>query len=355
LNPPKGRAYGRQVDATGWLLDTSIPGDVARAHFPLVRRGYDPIEVQGFARSVAAEIDRLQERCTELENALKLAEAKASERMTEATVAGFLGEEAARMLEASRSAADVALRHAEATAERTVGDADEYAATTTAEADAHAERVRRETRLEVERLRQEADQYSLRTRRDADAYAATTRQEADEYSATARQEADDYSAVQRDEAESYATAVRREAEVYAGATRERADADAAATHQQALVDAERLVQEAMEHRAVILRELTRRRDLASAQIRSLMAGRDLVVEALGQVGALVAGVSEGLQEIGTEPADFVQLDSGIEGVTQEHGAVVAVTRNGRRVRQPARPMLHAEVGEALPATAAEPA
>jgi hypothetical protein len=161
--------------------------------------------------------------------------------------------------------------------------------------------------------------------------------------------------VQRDEAESYATAVRREAEVYAGATRERADADAAATHQQALVDAERLVQEAMEHRAVILRELTRRRDLASAQIRSLMAGRDLVVEALGQVGALVAGVSEGLQEIGTEPADFVQLDSGIEGVTQEHGAVVAVTRNGRRVRQPARPMLHAEVGEALPATAAEPA
>jgi cell division septum initiation protein DivIVA len=366
LNPPKGRAYGRQVDATGWLLDTSIPGDVARANFPLVRRGYDPIEVQGFARSVAAEIDRLQERCTELENALKLAEAKASERMTEATVAGFLGEEAARMLEASRSAADVALRHAEATAERTVSDADEYSATTTAEADAHAERVRRETRLEVERLRQEADQYSLRTRRDADAYAATTRQEADdysatarqeadEYSATARQEADDYSAVQRDEAESYSTAVRREAEVYAGATRERADADAAATHQQALVDAERLVQEAMEHRAVILRELTRRRDLASAQIRSLMAGRDLVVEALGQVGALVAGVSEGLQEIGTEPADFVQLDPGIEGVTQEHGAVVAVTRNGRRVRQPARPMLHAEVGEALPATAAEPA
>jgi cell division septum initiation protein DivIVA len=355
LNTPKGRAYGRQVDATGWLLDTSIPGDVARANFPMVRRGYDPIEVQGFARSVAAEIDRLQDRCTELENALKLAEAKASERMTEATVAGFLGEEAARMLEASRTAADVALRHAEATAERTINEADEYAARTTGDADAHAERVRRETRLEVERLRQDADQYSLRTRRDADAYSATTRQEADDYSAVVRQEADDYVAVQRDDAESYAAAVRREAEVYAGATRDRADADAAATHQQALVDAERLVQEAMEHRAVILRELTRRRDLAAAQIRSLMAGRDLVVEALGQVGALVAGVSEGLQEIGTEPADFVQLDPAIEGVTQEHGSVVAVTRNGRRVRQPARPMLHAEVSEALPATAAEPA
>jgi cell division septum initiation protein DivIVA len=366
LNLPDGRAYGRQVDATGWLLDTSIPGDVPRANFPMVRRGYDPIEVQGFARSVAAEIDRLQDRCTELEAALKLAEAKASERMTEATVAGFLGEEAARMLEASRSAADVALRHAEATAERTTMEADEYAATTTADADAHAERVRRETRLEVERLRQEADQYSVRIRREADGYAAATRHEADEYAAATRheadeyavaahQEADEYAAAARQEAETYSGAVRREADAYAGATRERADADAAATHQQALVDAERLVQEAMEHRAVILRELTRRRDLASAQIRSLMAGRDLVVEALGQVGALVAGVSEGLQEIGTEPADFVQLDSAIEGVAPEHGAVVAVTRNGRRVRQPARPILHAEVGDALPATAAETA
>jgi cell division septum initiation protein DivIVA len=344
LNLPDGRAYGRQVDATGWLLDTSIPGDVARANFPMVRRGYDPIEVQGFARSVAAEIDRLQERCNELEAALKLAEAKASERMTEATVAGFLGEEAARMLEASRSAADVALRHAEATAERTIEEADEYAATTRADADAHGERVRRETRLEVERLRQEADQYSLGIRREADGYSGTVREETDEYSS-----------VERQEAETYSGAVRREADAYSEATRDRADADAAATHQQALVDAERLVQEAMEHRAVILRELTRRRDLASAQIRSLMAGRDLVVEALGQVGALVAGVSEGLQEIGTEPADFVQLDPAVEGVTPEHGAVVAVTRNGRRVRQPARPMLHADVGEALPATAAETA
>jgi cell division septum initiation protein DivIVA len=328
------------VDATGWLLDTSIPGDVARANFPLVRRGYDPIEVQGFARSVAAEIDRLQDRTNELEAALKVAEAKASERMTEATVAGFLGEEAARLLDASRHAADVALQHAEATAERTISEADQYARTTTADADAHAERVLRETRLEAERLRQEADQYSLRVRREADGDAATARREAEDHSATVREEAD-----------SYSSAVRRDADQYAGATVQRADADAAAMHQQALVDAERLVQEGLAHRAVILRELTRRRDLASAQIRSLMAGRDLVIEALGQVGALVAGVSDGLQEIGTEPADFVQLDPAIEGVAPEHGAVVAVTRNGRRVRQPARPMLQADAADALPSTA----
>ncbi len=363
------------MDATGWLLDTSIPGDVARANFPLVRRGYDPVEVQGFARSVAAEIDRLQERCTELEAAVKQAEAKANERLTEATVAGFLGEEAARMLEASRCAADVALRQAEATSERTVREADEYARTTIADADAHADQSRRETRLEGERVRQDADQYSVRVRREADAHGATTRAEADDYSATThaaadghsqttRGEADDYSATThatadeysqttRSEADAYSTITRREAEGYATSVRGRADADAEATHQQALVDAERLVQEAMEHRAVVLRELTRRRDLASAQILSLLACRDLVVEALGQVGALVAGVSDGLQEIGTEPADFVQLDPGIEGVTQEHGAAVAVTRAGRRVRQPARPMLYAEVGDPLPASAAE--
>jgi cell division septum initiation protein DivIVA len=341
------------VDTTGWLLDTSIPGDVARANFPLVRRGYDPVEVQGFARAVAAEIDRLQERCNELEAALKQAEAKASERLTEATVAGFLGEEAARMLEASRRAADIALRQAEATSERTVAEADEYAQKTIADADAHADQARRDTRLDGERVRQDADQYSLRIRRDADAYGATTRAEAAEYASTVHAAADEYAQTTREEADAYSEVSRREANGYATSTRGQADADADATHQQALVDAERLVQEAMEHRAVVLRELTRRRDLASAQIRSLLAGRDLVVEALGQVGALVAGVSDGLHEIGTEPADFVQLDPGIEGVTQEHGAAMAVTRNGRRVRQPARPMLYAEAGDPLPTSVAE--
>jgi len=90
----------------------------------------------------------------------------------------------------------------------------------------------------------------------------------------------------------------------------------------------------MDHRTAVLRELVRRRDLASAQIRSLMAGRDLVVEALGQVGALVAGVTEGLHEIGTTPSDFVQLDPAVEGVNPEPNAVVAVTRPGKSANRP---------------------
>ena len=101
----------------------------------------------------------------------------------------------------------------------------------------------------------------------------------------------------------------------------------------------------MDHRTTLLRELVRRRDLASAQIRSLMAGRDLVVEALGQVGALVAGVTEGLQEIGTTPADFVQLDPDVEGMASEANVVVAVSRTPKST---ARAKAHRRPGGGRP-------
>jgi len=271
------------MDATGWLMDTSNPEDVARANFPVVRRGFDPIEVQGFARSVSAEITRLRYQCAELGKALAAAETKASERVTEATVAGFLGEQATRMMEASREAAESAVARAEENAERTMAEADEYAVRTIAAADAHTERVSRQARIESERRRREADDYSTKVRAEADQYVT--------FALT------------------------------------QADADADATRRRADIDAQRLVQEAMDHRTTLLRELVRRRDLASNQIRSLMAGRDLVVEALGQVGALVAGVTDGLQEIGTTPADFVQLDPEVEGMASEANVVVAVSRS----------------------------
>ena len=44
------------------------------------------------------------------------------------------------------------------------------------------------------------------------------------------------------------------------------------------------------------------------------------------VGALVAGVTEGLQEIGTTPSDFVQLDPEVEGMASEANVVIAVNR-----------------------------
>jgi cell division septum initiation protein DivIVA len=276
------------MDPTGWLMDMSNPEDVARATFPIVRRGFDPIEVQGFARSVSAEITRLRHHCNELEKALTTAEAKANERLTEATVAGFLGEEAARMLEASREAAAMAIVRAEHTAEQTLAEADEYASRTVAAADGHAERVTRQTRIEGERRRREVDEYANRVRAEADEYVRNSVAQA--------------------------------------------DADADATHRRAELDAQRIVQDALDHRTTLLRELVRRRDLASAQIRQMMAGRDLVVEALAHVGALVTGVTEGLQEIGTAPADFVQLDPEVEGVASEANVVVAVNRTPKSAR-----------------------
>ena len=41
------------------LLDQPLTSAVTGASFQLVRRGYDPLEVQAFARAVSAELQRL--------------------------------------------------------------------------------------------------------------------------------------------------------------------------------------------------------------------------------------------------------------------------------------------------------
>jgi hypothetical protein len=189
----------------------------------------------------------------------------------------------------------------------------------------------------------------------AEAQSEQVKREARLYSERRRGEADQYAAAKRKEIEGYDAAMRKEADEYAATTAENARAEAEATRRKSEFDAHRLVEEALDHRTAILRELTRRRDLAGAQIRSLMAGRDLVVEALGQVGALVAGITDGLQEIGTAPTDFVQLDPAVEGVTPEPGAAIAVTRRGQRISRmtkselPGTKAVPALAGEAVPA------
>ena len=46
------------------------------------------------------------------------------------------------------------------------------------------------------------------------------------------------------------------------------------------------------------------------------------------------GVTEGLQEIGTTPSDFVQLDPEVEGMASEANVVVAVTRTPKSTAGP---------------------
>ena len=279
--------YVHDVHPTSWLLDASSPDDVARANFQIVRRGFDPVEVQGFARSVSAEIIRLQAQVDDLSKALRTAETKSTERITEAMAAGYLGEETSRMLQAAREAADSLRLGAQERAERLTADTEEEARRVTSEAKAAADKLRQ----------------------DAETYARGRRMEADQYSEATRRQADDY-ATQRDAA---------------------ARADAESCRRQAVAEAERLMRETMDHRTNILRELARRRDLACAQIRVMLDGRDLVVDALDQVRLAASEVIDGIEEISASPSDMVSLDPAIEGPGVDRGAAL----NVRRVRQAA--------------------
>jgi cell division septum initiation protein DivIVA len=241
---------------------------VARANFPIVRRGFDPVEVQAFSRAVGTEIARLQALNTEYAERMAEAEARASARVDETTVAEFLGEESARLLHVARDTANEVRARAEEYANVTVRGADTYAKNKTSEADAYHARVTRE-----------ADQEAARTRRDA-----------------------------RDEAENTKADARREAE--------------------------RLIAETMDHRAQLLTNLTQRRDAALAQLRELLAGRDLLVETIDQVRLTASGLVGELQDISASPASFVSLDPSIEGPgdAQQEGVSLSVTRERRSSR-----------------------
>ncbi|HEX6787488.1 MAG TPA: DivIVA domain-containing protein, partial [Acidimicrobiales bacterium] len=107
-----------------WFLDTSSPDEVARANFPIVRRGFDPVEVQAFARAVGTEIARLQALNSEYNERMSEAESRANARVDETTVAQFLGEESSRLLLVARDTANEVRARAEDYANVTVRGAD---------------------------------------------------------------------------------------------------------------------------------------------------------------------------------------------------------------------------------------
>jgi hypothetical protein len=96
-------------------------------------------------------------------------------------------------------------------------------------------------------------------------------------------------------------------------------------------EADRLIAETMAHRAQVLKDLAERRDRALVQLRELLAGRDVLVEAIDHVRVTASGLTANLQEIVTTPTSFVALDPSIEGPgeVQEEGASVTVTRERR--------------------------
>ena len=221
--------YVHDVHTTSsWLLDPSSADDVARANFSLVRRGFDPVEVQGFARAVSAEIIRLQAQVDDLSAALRAAELKTSERVTEAMAAGYLGEETSRMLQTARETADSLERQAKDRADRLTCDTEE-----------EAHRVATEAKAAAEQQRAEADQYAKARRLEAEQYSQATRRQADEYAA------------QRDKS---------------------SKAEAEDCRRQAVMEAERLVREAMDHRGNLLRGWPLARPRLQSGARSCSTG-----------------------------------------------------------------------------------
>jgi cell division septum initiation protein DivIVA len=128
--------------------DPSSPSALAAANFSHARRGFDPNEVRELLRMVAAEMARLQEREKFLERELRTAQRSSPNSMVsldEDTVTRMLGEEAARILAASREAASqIKIR------------AEEGAARLLREATDEAQRMREEAAVEAARRRQDA-------------------------------------------------------------------------------------------------------------------------------------------------------------------------------------------------------
>lgn len=134
------------------------PASIASASFTTARRGYDPNEVRAYLQRVSAELAAARElegaARQELES-LQASPGRATE-LDEATVAAWLGEEAARVLTTARDAANQVRGKAEEQAEQVRHDAHTEAAQVRAEAQSEAAQLREEVDAEVTRRRQES-------------------------------------------------------------------------------------------------------------------------------------------------------------------------------------------------------
>ena len=84
------------------------PDDIGRKTFSMVRKGFDPIEVQGYLLAVATELREARSQALALDRELQAArqDAERSRDMDPSQLTALLGEETARVLDAARVAAD---------------------------------------------------------------------------------------------------------------------------------------------------------------------------------------------------------------------------------------------------------
>jgi DivIVA domain-containing protein len=208
---------------------------IREAKFPLVRKGYDPDQVEAFLAKVA---DWLETGGTD------------------------------------EARAEVVKREIERVGERT--------SSILASAEDAAQELRGDAEREVAAMLDHAESESGRVRTEAETYAATARGEADEYAAESRADAD-----------SYATQTRADADGYARETRETVDADA--ERKQVVADrrAEEVIEGAEEKARRIVDDGSKRRREIEAVIADLVKHRDQVIATANGLGTELQSVAAG--------------------------------------------------------------
>ncbi len=228
-------------------VEGSLSADlIAQQNFGAARRGFDPDEVRAFLVKVAAEIMSLHERQSALEVARRDAEYRAAHpSFDEETLLGAVGNETAQILKSAHEAAGDIKSRAEENASRILKEAHQHAGT----------------------LRVEAETVLSRRTEEAETIAGRIRE-------AGRTEAERLV----DQARQQAKAIRAQAEAERNA----------------------MIEGAQSTRDRILSALSRKRNVAVAQVEQLRAGRERLLEAYQLVRSTLDEVTEELSRAETE-------------------------------------------------------
>lgn len=207
-------------------VEGSLSADlIAQQNFSAARRGFDPEEVRAFLVKVGAEIMALHERQAALEDARRDAEYRAAHpSFDEETLFGAVGDETAHILKsAHEAAADIKARAGE-----------------------NASRILKEGHQQAEALRAEAETVLAR---------------------------------RTEEAEGVAGRIRESAKVEAERLLDQSRQQSKAIRAQAEAERNAMIEGAQATREKILSALSKKRNVAVAQVEQLRAGRERLLEA----------------------------------------------------------------------------
>ncbi len=209
-------------------MDQNSAEKIRSATFPLVRKGYDPAEVEKFLTRLADWLE---------------------------TGGG------------DQARADVVKREIERVGERT--------AAVLAMAEDTAQQLRGDAEREADEMVGEAQTVASRTRDEADGYAQKVRGDADAYSEKSVGDADTYAAETRGAADTYAKTTRSAADVDAGRKQTVAETRAAELIEAAEAKAKRIVNDGVRRRReieAVIADLVGRRNAVITDANSLSQG-----------------------------------------------------------------------------------